>query len=121
MSLRPQVLVIDDDPGQRRALHLLLQGGGFDVCACAAPDDTFCGGHLAGSACLVAAHERANGTGIDVLATLRARGWDGPAILIAIGPSAQLHAATRDAGFSQCLARPFNDHALVNAVRRAIG
>jgi len=118
---RPRVLLVDLEPASRRALHLLLQGGGFDVRACAAPDAAFSQAHLAGADCLIAAQGAMAGDAIAVLALLRAHGWPGPAILLAAAPDPALYAAAGNAGFAHCLAQPLNDMTLVNAVWRAIG
>ena len=53
-----------------------------------------------------------------MLGSLRAQGWEGPAILLSAYPSPQLGARAHDAGFALVLEKPLREHMLVDAVTR---
>lgn len=115
---RPLVVILEDDHGVRRSLQLLLQGRGFNVKAYANArallDDPF----AEAAACLVADYCLGDTDGIAVLKSLRARGWDQPAILMTAFGSAGLAERARAAGFSEIVEKPLKERGLTTLLER---
>jgi FixJ family two-component response regulator len=117
---RPRILIVEDDPGVRRSMQLLLQGQGFDVRAYASGGSLLADVAAANAVCLVADYRLDEGNGISILRALRQAGWMRPAILVTAFNSAQLQQDAREAGFTEVLEKPFREHALVHAVNRMV-
>lgn len=113
---RPRILLVEDEPGVRRSLQLLLQAQGFDVRAYATASTLLADRTALGSTCLVTDYRLEDMTGTAMVAALRERGWGGVAILITAFPSAQVAAEARAAGVAATIEKPFREHALVDAV-----
>jgi two-component system response regulator FixJ len=117
----PTVLVIDDDPSVRRALDRLLRAEGFEV-------ETFSSGavFLAAldrgerSGCAVLDVRMPGLSGFEVLERLAARGSTLPVILITGHGDATMATRAMDAGCAAFLAKPFEDDALLDAIRDAL-
>ena len=60
-------------------------------------------------------------SGLELLGTLRARGWFGPLILITAHDSPSVRQAAAHSGVATYLAKPFPGSSLVAAVQSAIG
>ena len=118
VNSNPRVVILEDDAGVRRSLQLLLQGRGFDVKAYASPASLLADPEMSSTACLVADYHLGQMDGIAVLESLRARGWNAPAILITAFGSAGVVAQATAAGFATVLEKPFKDHALVTFLER---
>jgi FixJ family two-component response regulator len=109
-------LVVEDDDGVRRSLQLLLNSRGYDVRSYAAARPLLESDDLRASDVLVADYRLPDATGVDVLRTLRARGWNGLSILITAFPSDQLIAAAKASGFAAVLEKPLRQQALIAAL-----
>lgn len=114
----PSVLIVEDDPGVRRSLLLLLQGRGFAAKAWSTADPALAEAARAAPDCLIVDYRLDGSDGIAMLASLRANGWEGPAILISAYGSGELSARALGAGFSLILEKPLREHELVDAVTR---
>lgn len=120
MSVRPiDVVVLDDDPGSRRSMQLLLQGRGFRVRSFASPEQLIADVKEHDPACLVSDYRMAGFDGLEVLAVLREAGWRGKAILVTAFGTPGLVQSARASGFAAVLDKPFKESELVNAVRHA--
>ncbi len=117
---RARVLLVDDDPGVRRSLQLLLQANGFDVRAYATGATLLADETALDAACLVADFCMADHDGIDTLSRLRAKGWVGPAILITAFPSSDMKDDAHAAGFEAVLEKPLRKHVLLSTVERLV-
>lgn len=117
----PSVLIVEDDPAVRRSLLLLMQGRGFAAKAWPGANPALIEAARAAPDCLIVDYCLEESDGIAMLASLRAGGWEGPAILISAYGSTELGARAIDAGFALVLEKPLRDHALVDAVTRLIG
>ncbi len=115
---RPRILIVEDDPGARRSLLLLLKGRGFDVAAHSTMAQALADAALHPPDCLVTDYRLNDEDGIDLLDTLRRSGWGGPAILISAFASPGLSTRADTAGFTMMFDKPLREHALVDAVRR---
>lgn len=115
---QPSILIVEDDPAVRRSLLLLLRGRGFGAKAWSAADPALAEAARSAPDCLIVDYRLEGGDGIAMLASLRANGWPGPAILISAYGSAELDARAHDAGFALILEKPLREHALIDAVSR---
>jgi len=115
---RPRVLIVENDPGVRRSMQLLLQGQGLDVKAYAASEPLLADAALRPPDCFVADYLLDGPDGIAVLKALRHQGWEGPAILVSAFASEELSTQALDAGFTQVFEKPLRERALVDTVSR---
>ncbi|MFZ0269956.1 response regulator [Caulobacter sp.] len=117
---RARLLLVEDDPGVRRSLQLLLHGRGFEVRAYASGLALLADPTALGAVCLVADYRMPEIDGLSILKRLRGLGWQGQALMITAFPSARLAARARAAGYSQVLEQPLVEFGLVEAVERAM-
>jgi FixJ family two-component response regulator len=118
---RPKILLVEDDPAVRRSLQFLLLARGFDVRAHASGATLLADPLIDKAVCFVADYRMDDLDGIEVLARLRARAWDRPAILITAYPSQDLIERATKAGFDAVIDKPFREHMLADTVVRLIG
>jgi FixJ family two-component response regulator len=118
VKARPVIVLIEDDNGVRRSMQLLLQGRGFDVKAYSSAAPVLADPHLAQADCLVADYRLGETNGIEVLRSLRARGWRKPAVLITAFYSADTTSRAAEAGFDIVFDKPVKDHVLIAALER---
>lgn len=121
VPVRPRLLLVEDDPGVRRSLQLLLHGRGFDVRAYAS-GATLIGDLDAqlGAVALVADFKMPEIDGVVLLGALRAAGWTGAALLITAFASHDLQARAKIVGFSRVMEKPFVEQAVGEAVERMV-
>ena len=117
---RPTILLVEDDPGVRRSLQLLLRGQGYDVKAYFQGHPLLKDEQSLGAACLITDYRMADMDGFAVLGAMRTRGWAGPSILITAFPSAELVRQAEAAGFNMVMEKPLKPHALVGLVERLV-
>lgn len=115
---KTRILLVEDEPGVRRSLQLLLQANGFDVRAYATGKTLLADQNALDATCLVADYRMSDCDGIETLRQLRKKGWSGHALLITAFPSADLTARARQAGFDAVFEKPLRQHILVRAVER---
>lgn len=118
VEARPVIVLIEDDNGVRRSMQLLLQGRGFDVKAFSSADPLLANPEFADADCLIADYRLGETNGIDVLRSLRARGWSKPAVLVTAFNSADMKTRAVEAGFDTVFDKPVKDHVLVAALER---
>jgi len=117
---KTRILLVEDDPGVRRSLQLLLQANGFDVRAYASGSTLLADDTTLDATCLVADYRMSDCDGVDTLVKLRAKGWAGPAILITGFPSADLTDRAKQAGFAAIFEKPLRHRGVVQAVERLV-
>lgn len=115
-----RILIVEDDPGARRSLLLLLTGRGFDAAAFPTAAQGLANAAAHPPACLVADYRLEDGDGIALLEAMRASGWTDPAILISAYSSRELSDRAKIAGFAVIFDKPLREHALVDAVGRLV-
>ena len=118
---RPKILLVEDDPGVRRSLQLLLQGRGFNVRAYATGEALLAEPARETAACLVADYQMDHLDGLQLLERLRSEGWDRPAVLITAFPSADLIKRAKAQGYDEILDKPLRDAQLTETVSRLAG
>jgi FixJ family two-component response regulator len=117
---KPRVLLVEDDPAVRRSLQLLVQANGYDVRAYARGATLLADVTALDAACLVADYRMTEYDGIQTLVQLRAKGWDGPAILITGFPSPGVTNCAKSAGFDAILEKPLRQHLLVRTIEHLL-
>jgi len=115
---RPKILLVEDEPSVRRSLQLLLYAQGYDIRSYASSAALVAAPLVDEAICLVADYRMPGMDGLAVLRSLRARGWQRPAILITAYASPDLVEQAVKEGFSIVIDKPMHEHALADAVRR---
>jgi len=117
---RARILLVEDDPGVRRSLQLLLHGRGFEVRAYASGLALLADPTALEAVCLVADYRMPEIDGLLILRRLRDLGWRGQALLITAFPSDGLIDQALAAGYSRVIEKPLVEAALVEAVGRVV-
>lgn len=115
------VAIVDDDASVRGALARLFRVAGFDVAAFGSPRDYLAACHGAHQpSCLVLDVYLDGMTGFELQDVLAAAGHPPPVVFITAHDELSARELTRRAGPGGFLRKPFDDEALLAAVRRAI-
>jgi two-component system response regulator FixJ len=120
--LADTVHVVDDDDAVRGSLSFLLEGAGFDVHAYASPLDMLAavaGKPDLGPGCIVTDIRMPQMNGLELVGRLREAGVTLPVIVITGHGDLPLAIEAMRAGVVDFLEKPFDDEALLAAVRRA--
>lgn len=117
----PRILIVEDDPGVRRSLLLLLQGRGYGVKAHSTADAALADAGVYAPDCLVVDYQLGGDNGIALIGAMRTAGCAAPAILISAFGSADLAERARSAGFAQVFDKPLRAHRLLAAVSNLVG
>lgn len=119
--VRPRLLLVEDDPGVRRSLQLLLRSRGFNVRAYASGAALIADLDAQSDAvALVADFLMPQIDGVALLLALRAAGWTGPALLITAFATQEVEVRARAAGFALVIEKPLVENAVGEAVERMI-
>jgi len=117
---RPTVFVIDDDPGVRDSLSVLLRSAGYEA-------ETFASGasflesqHDARPGCVIADFRMPGMTGIELHLRLLQRGSDIPVIIISAYGDIPVAVEAMSRGAVTFLEKPFGDEILLDWVKHAI-
>ena len=116
---RPTVLVVDDDPAVRNSLMFSLQVEGFCVRAYASGGELLSDPDLPNIGCLVIDQRMPDMSGLDLVASLRARHVALPAILTTTNPNAAVQRRAADAGVP-VVEKPLLGDALSRHIRAAL-
>jgi two-component system response regulator FixJ len=111
--------LVDDDPSVRRALPRLLKSLGVETVAFASAEAFLQAGPWLPEACLILDVQMPGMKGWDLVEHLRAFGSTLPVIIITAYNDAQTHDRARRAGIAAYLRKPFDDQALLEALRQA--
>lgn len=117
---RARLLVVEDEPALRRSLQLLLHANGFEVRAYGSGAALLADPAPLHAVCLIADYRMPDCNGVETLKALRARGWDGRAIMISGFLGDDLRRDATAAGFDIILEKPIRDQMLVNAIDRLL-
>ncbi|WP_422059306.1 response regulator [Sphingopyxis sp.] len=117
----PRILIVEDDPGVRRSLLLLLQGRDYDVKAHSTADAALAHARTYDPDCLVVDYQLGGDDGIALIKALRMAGCAAPAILISAFGSADLTERARAAGFAHIFDKPLRAHPFLAAVSGLVG
>jgi FixJ family two-component response regulator len=111
------IFVVDDDPAVCSSLKFSLELEGFQVRTFANAAQVLKADNLQSSRCFIIDYKLPETNGLDLLAELRARDVDGPAILITSHPNRALRESASQA-HTQIVEKPLLTDALIEEVRR---
>ena len=116
----PTVIVIDDDPGVRKALQNLLRSVGLQVDALASAQQFFARKLPEGPCCLVVDVRLPGKSGLDFQEELRETKLGLPIIFITGHGDIRMSVRAMKAGAHEFLTKPFRDQELLDAVQSAL-
>lgn len=118
---RPLITVVDDDPSVRKSMERLLRAAGFEAITFASARDFLDGGGLAPAPeCLILDIHLGGMNGFELYDHLMAAGSAVPVIFITAHDDAPTRERARQNGSSGYLRKPFEQHALLGAIYRAL-
>jgi len=120
MSAEPIVFLIDDDDGVRRSLDALLRSNGLKTAAFASARDFLAQFDPDAAGCLVPDVRLPGMSGIELLQKLRMQNCHMPVIVITGHGDVPLAVEAMKGGAVDFIEKPFRDHVLLTAVRRAL-
>ncbi|MGE4304981.1 Response regulator receiver domain-containing protein [Sphingobium faniae] len=112
------VVLSDDDPAVRRALHLLLKAQGYDVCGYTTGRALLADPQTMNADCVILDYRMPDLDGFAILKVLRQQGWRGSAIMISGFHDHIFARRAYEAGFNDVIPKPIIGRAIVDAVRR---
>jgi FixJ family two-component response regulator len=116
----PVVCVVDDDASLLRALHRLLNAGGFAVSTFSSAEEFLQAPPRRDVACLVLDVHLSGLSGFELHERLVAAGQRIPVLFITARDDAPTRERARQAGAVGYLRKPFDDESLLAAVHKAI-
>lgn len=119
-STAPLISILDDDPSVGRALRRLVQSAGYPVATFASAREFLDSPALARAACLVLDISLDGMSGFDLQERLAADHPSLPIIFMTALDEATTRARFRRSGVAVRLHKPFDEHALLHAIRRAL-
>jgi len=114
------VLVFESDASMREALRSLLEASGFNVEVFERGAELGAGPTTRGPACALVDFDLPDVNGIEFCTRLAARIPPIPAILMSSYDNTAIRKMVRKYEPVTCLLKPFDRHALVRAIRKAI-
>jgi len=117
----PSVIsVIDDDASVRAATNNLLRSRGYLVHTFASAEEFLRSPHLNETSCVIADVQMSVMGGLDLLATMRRRGYDAPFIFITAFPDEGVRTRALRPGAYCFLAKPFAAPSLIMCLDTAL-
>ncbi|MBC9030786.1 response regulator [Sphingomonas sp. JC676] len=113
------VYVIDDDEGARHSLEFLIDCAGFKVRTYPSADVFLQAGPPLDHACVVTDVRMPGMSGVELVAALKRRGAAVPVIMITGHADVPLAIQAMKAGVADFIEKPFNDDAILDAIRSA--
>ena len=120
MSIPLAISVIDDDRSVRLATNNLLTSRGYTVNIFRSADEFLQSAELKTTSCVIADVQMSVMGGLDLLATMRIRGYDVPFIFITAFPDEGVRTRALTAGAICFLAKPFAAPALIMCLDTAL-
>jgi len=119
-QLTGPVIVVDDDDAVRNSLKFALELEGLSVRLFRDGAELLAATDLPLNGCFVVDYNMPGMTGIELVAKLRQRHIDSPAILIASRVSDDLHGRAAESGFRRVLEKPLHDSDLLDSIHAAL-
>jgi len=116
-----RISVVDDDAALRKAIKGLLRSAGFDAEVFASAEEVLNSGRLDGTACLILDVRMPGMSGIALQERLIASGRMVPIVFITAHADEEETTRALERGAVDCLQKPFDDDALLDAIAKAIG
>lgn len=117
---RHVVAVVDDDPAVRESLRFLLETAGHTVETYDSGTQFLAEAEPGRLACLVLDQQMPQITGLDLLAQLRARGLETPALIVASATGSNLARRATELGVAGVLEKPLAQDDLLARVEAAV-
>lgn len=115
---RYKVLVTDDEAGIRRSLQFLLHAKGYDPQSYTSASALLADAGALSADCMIADYNMPDLDGLSLLGAIRAKGWNGPAILISAYCTEDLKLRAKACGYAEVIAKPFIRGPLLEALHR---
>jgi FixJ family two-component response regulator len=114
------ISIVDDNESVRESLPNLFRSFGYEARAFASAEAFLASGLIDATSCLILDIAMPGMSGPDLYAEIVRQGRTVPVIFITGNASPDLCNRLRKQGAVACLSKPFDPHALVEAVQRAI-
>jgi FixJ family two-component response regulator len=114
------VIIVDDDASVRRALRTQLSVAGFSVRVFASAEELLTAKFPTANACLLLDVYMPGMTGIALWEHLAAAGRQMPTVLMSGRSDEETRKLARKAKGAPCLFKPFDQSALLRAIRKAM-
>jgi FixJ family two-component response regulator len=119
---RPLLIsIIDDDESVRTATASLVRSVGFDACAFASAEEFLRSSTLRDTACLISDVQMPGMSGLELQIAMTAQNIHAPIILITAFPDPRIREKALNAGAICFLKKPFDGHAMLKCIERALG
>ena len=115
------VSIVDDDDLMRSALQGLLKAVGLPARAFASAEEFLTSGQQHDTACLIADIRMSGMSGLELQAKLNAERIRIPTIFITAHGDERMRMLALRAGAVEFLAKPFDNNALLESIRAALG
>lgn len=119
-GLRPLIVVIEDDAGERIALGRLLYAGGYAAAPYASAEEFLAAPPSEAPACLLLDIHLDGMTGLDLQDRLNAEGSTVPVIMITASDDSRVRARAERSGCVAFLRKPFEGRLLLETVRSSL-
>ncbi len=120
MTQKPNILILDDDAELCTLLSMRLEGRGYDVATAGTARDGLIKLGEEGFDAMILDLRLPDGTGLDVLASVRARKPDLPVIMLTAHGSIETAVEAMQRGAYGFLTKPFHDHELMQKLAHAV-
>jgi len=120
LSTSSVISIIDDDASVLIATNNLLRSRGYVVHTFSSGAEFLRSPHLDETACVIADVQMSIMSGLDLLANMRARGYDAPFIFITAFPDEGVRTRALEAGATCFLAKPFAAPSLIKCLDMAL-
>jgi FixJ family two-component response regulator len=114
------ITIVDDDPSIRRALRRLLRSVGFHVETFASAQDFLDFDRRKETECIILDIHLMGMSGFELSERISEQGFYPPIIYITAHDDEQSKARAIQSGAIAYLRKPFNDHSLIDAIRKAV-
>jgi FixJ family two-component response regulator len=114
------ISVVDDDASVRAAMSNLLTSRGYVVNTFASAEEFLRSPQINGTSCVIADVQMSAMNGLELLASMRTRGYEAPFIFITAFPDEGIRARALKAGAICFLAKPFTAPSLINCLDTAL-
>src|SRR5687767_4725102 len=120
MTQKPHILILDDDAELCTLLSMRLEGRGYQVDSAGTARDGLEKVAHTGFDAMILDRRLPDGTGLDVLAQVRARKPDLPVIMLTAHGSIETAVNAMQRGAYGFLTKPFHDHELMQKIGHAV-
>ncbi|OHC92776.1 MAG: hypothetical protein A2792_15960 [Sphingomonadales bacterium RIFCSPHIGHO2_01_FULL_65_20] len=115
---RYKVLITDDEASIRRSLQFLLHARGYEPLSYRSGSALLADPASLSADCMIADYNMPDLDGLSLLGAFRAKGWDGPAILICASRDQELRLRAKACGYAEVIQKPFIRTPVLEALHR---